>query len=224
MRPCAAGTTCNALQPVRGGDAGALRGLRGLRQCSGVGHPCRTVVVLRSGCDMREGMLVSKRFSVRCATPLAERCWKGMTWKNPSRSFFTGTEFQRPPSCTPYLVSLPCSSGGSFCFMCMVLLAVGLAFTAMVMYIKMTYFLGYKADRGTAMYGGGPSRTDAAGGWLGVLGNAIAGMLPGGGAGRGGREGAGGDGVWAGGRNGGHGGLDEWQGYGADGGWGDREF
>lgn len=106
----------------------------------------------------------------------------------------------------------------------MVLLVVGLAFTAMVVYIKMTYFLGYKADRGSAMYGRGPSRADAGGGWLGILGNAVAALLPGGAAGVGGRGGAGGDARWAGGRDGEYGGHDDWQGYGADGGWGDREF
>ncbi|KXZ46881.1 hypothetical protein GPECTOR_39g375 [Gonium pectorale] len=44
-------------------------------------------------------------------------------------------------------------SGGTLCFTCMVLLVVGLAFTAMVVYIKFTHLVGYRFRPGAAMAG-----------------------------------------------------------------------
>ncbi|GIL57364.1 hypothetical protein Vafri_12614 [Volvox africanus] len=51
-------------------------------------------------------------------------------------------------------------SGGNLCFTCMVLLLVGLLFTAMIVYIKFTHLFGYRASE--SLSGGGA-------GWLGRL-------------------------------------------------------
>ncbi|GIL89743.1 hypothetical protein Vretimale_16606 [Volvox reticuliferus] len=51
-------------------------------------------------------------------------------------------------------------SGGNLCFTCMVLLVVGLLFTAMIVYIKFTHLFGYRAS--TSHSGDGT-------GWLGSL-------------------------------------------------------
>ena len=61
---------------------------------------------------------------------------------------------QPPLSPPPPCPAPPCRSGGNLCLTLLVLLLVGLAFAAMIVYIKFTYLLGHRAPRAAAQ----PSR------------------------------------------------------------------
>jgi hypothetical protein len=105
------------------------------------------------------------------------------------------------------------SSRGTLCFTCMVLLAVGLLFTAMVVYIKFTHLLGYRAPASApaATFSHQPT---AGGSWLGGGGG-------GGGVGEWGEGSSGGDAARGGPGLGGvpeqvYGEPDPWQGHGGE--------
>lgn len=63
------------------------------------------------------------------------------------------------------LDSLPfaCSSSGSLCLTCLVVLVVCLAFTAMVVYIKFTYLFGHRAPK--VVHTAGAGAAAHAGAW-----------------------------------------------------------